>query len=96
MFFARLPLELRKQIYEYVMGEETIHLTLGTKKKFGHFICEDEEKAGRECTCRVLVGGRSSDRINSACLNMLRVCRRMYVSSFLCDSNLTPHYLLDS
>ncbi|KAJ4376162.1 hypothetical protein N0V83_001443 [Neocucurbitaria cava] len=31
-FFARLPIELRRMVYEYVMGEETVHLTLGTKK----------------------------------------------------------------
>ena len=84
MFFAMLPIELRRQVYEYVMGEETIHLTLGTKKKFGHFICEDSvhgEDAppqDRECSCRVLVGGRESERLSGACVRLLRVCRRMY------------------
>ncbi|KAL6708589.1 hypothetical protein ACN47E_002570 [Coniothyrium glycines] len=81
MFFARLPLELRKQVYEYVMGEATIHLTLGAKKKFRHFVCEDRAPRERECACRVLVGGRESERLNAACVRLLRVCRRMYSES---------------
>ncbi|CAO2651866.1 Nn.00g001490.m01.CDS01 [Neocucurbitaria sp. VM-36] len=88
IFFARLPIELRRMVYEYVMGEETVHLTLGTKKKFGHFICEARdgkvEGGERECGCRVLVGGRESERLSSACARMLRVCRRMY-------SEAVPH-----
>ncbi|KAH9866070.1 hypothetical protein J1614_008634, partial [Plenodomus biglobosus] len=40
-FFAKLPLELRRMVYEYVVGAETVHLTLGAKRRFGHFICED-------------------------------------------------------
>jgi hypothetical protein len=63
-------------VYEYVMGEETIHLTMGSKKRFGHFVCEDEA-GGRECGCRVLVGGREGERLSSACVRMLRTCRRM-------------------
>jgi len=58
-----------------------VHLTLGAKKRFGHFVCEDAcalERTGRDCKCRVLVGGRKSEKLNAACLNMLVVCRRMY------------------
>jgi hypothetical protein len=87
IFFAMLPIELRKTVYEYVMGNETVHLTLSAKKKkFGHFVCEDsiggweegvEGVEGRECGCRVLAGGRESEKLGSACLGMLRVCRRM-------------------
>lgn len=91
LFFARLPLELRRMVYEYVMGEETVHLTLSTKQKFGHFVCEGRDGGGgveggdeRECDCRVLVGGRESERLSSACARMLRVCRRMY-------SEAVPH-----
>ncbi|KAH8724068.1 hypothetical protein GQ44DRAFT_750402 [Phaeosphaeriaceae sp. PMI808] len=86
MFFAMLPLEIRRMVYEYVMGEETIHLTIGSKKRFGHFICEDcsEDMDTRECTCRVLVGGRDGERLSSACAKMLRVSRRMY-------SEAVPH-----
>ncbi|KAH7068096.1 hypothetical protein BKA63DRAFT_536534 [Paraphoma chrysanthemicola] len=83
MFFARLPLEIRKMVYEYVMGEETVHLTMGSKKRFGHFVCEDEEK-GRDCGCRVLVGGKEGERLSSAGVRMLRTCRRMY-------SEAVPH-----
>lgn len=50
LFFARLPLELRHMVYEYVMGGEVLHLTLSTKRRFGHCICdegrEDEEHNG--------------------------------------------------
>ncbi len=80
MFFARLPLELRRMVYDYVMGEETVHLTLSAKKKYGHFICERPNGSGddRECGCRVLVGGRDSGRLDRSCSQLLRVCRRMY------------------
>ncbi|KAF1849454.1 uncharacterized protein K460DRAFT_365334 [Cucurbitaria berberidis CBS 394.84] len=96
IFFARLPIELRRMVYEYVMGEETVHLTLSAKKKFGHFLCDAREEVGlggevagsmeneRDCWCRVLVGGRKSERLGGACANMLRVCRRMY-------SEAVPH-----
>ncbi|KAI8943008.1 hypothetical protein NX059_001046 [Plenodomus lindquistii] len=94
-FFAKLPLELRRAVYEYVVGSEVVHLTLGAKNRFGHFICEDKqnaEYAGRmpkECTCRVLVGGRDSQKMDAAALSMLSVCRRMYQES---TSHLyTPH-----
>jgi hypothetical protein len=79
-FFAKLPLEIRKSVYEYVNGEETIHLTLGTKKRFGHFICEDEgteATAAGECGCKVLVGGREGRRLGGECASLLRVCRRV-------------------
>lgn len=77
MFFAKLPLEMRKMVYEYVMGEETVHLTMGTKKRFGHFVCEDQCREEKDCTCRVLVGGREGERLDGACVAMLGVCRRM-------------------
>jgi hypothetical protein len=77
MFFANLPIEIRKIIYEYVMGERTVHLTMGSKKRFGHFVCEEEEVGQRECGCRVLVGGRQGERLESACVSILRTCRRM-------------------
>lgn len=34
LFFSKLPLELRRMIYELVVGEEVIHLTLAGKGKF--------------------------------------------------------------
>jgi hypothetical protein len=81
MMFAMLPLEIRKMVYEYVMGQETVHLTMGSKKKLGHFICEDcdadTDGDTRDCKCRVLVGGREGNRLSSACVRMLMVCRRM-------------------
>jgi hypothetical protein len=88
MFFAELPLEIRRMVYEYVVGSETVHLTLGTKQKFGHFVCEDGdgESEGRECSCKVLVGGRQSEKLDRACLGMMRTCRRMYV--FLLHAHL--------
>ena len=83
IFFAMLPTEVRKIVYEYVMGEETVHLTLGAKRRFAHFKCpvdgrgvaEDGEKG--DCGCRVLVGGAQSGRLSGACLCLLRTCRRM-------------------
>lgn len=81
-FFARLPLEIRTMVYEYVMGAETVHLTLGAKRRFGHFVCAAGEQGDKGweggCGCRVLVGGAGqSGRLSSACLRVLRVCRRM-------------------
>lgn len=78
-FFARLPIELRQMVYEYVMGAEIVHLTLSTKKKrFGHFICNSEGD-GREYMCRVLVFGKKGARLYSGGVTIARVCRRMYV-----------------
>ncbi|KAF1918430.1 hypothetical protein BDU57DRAFT_556010 [Ampelomyces quisqualis] len=81
-FFAKLPFELRTMVYEYVMGQEVVHLTLGSKKRFGHFICEDadEDFAGtlRECRCKVLVGGKQGQRLDQGGVNLLRTCRRLY------------------
>jgi hypothetical protein len=42
-----LPLEIRKMIYEFVMGEETVHLTFGSKKRFGNFICEEDRSGNK-------------------------------------------------
>jgi hypothetical protein len=76
MFFMMLPLELRKTVYEYVVGEEIVHLTMGSKKRFGHFLC-GECTEGKECACRVSVGGSVGARLDGACVKMLVVCRRM-------------------
>ncbi|KAF2710257.1 hypothetical protein K504DRAFT_255337 [Pleomassaria siparia CBS 279.74] len=95
MFFARLPLEVRREVYGYVFGGgETVHLTMGAKKRFGHFVCCDAETRGddvvvvvggssRECTCKVLVGGgrEGRRRLASECVDILRVCRRMYTET---------------
>ncbi|KAF2851648.1 hypothetical protein T440DRAFT_517137 [Plenodomus tracheiphilus IPT5] len=90
-FFAKLPLELRRMVYEFVVGSEVVHLTLGQKRRFGHFICEDDGRRrggggddDKECSCRVLVGGKESEKLNRGALNMLTVCRRMYIET-------TPH-----
>jgi hypothetical protein len=84
-FFARLPMELRRMVYEYVMGAEIVHLTLSTKKKrFGHFLC-DSEGDGREYMCRVLVFGKKGTRLYNGGPTILRACRRMYV--FFCLSD---------
>ncbi|OAL48931.1 hypothetical protein IQ07DRAFT_588318 [Pyrenochaeta sp. DS3sAY3a] len=93
-FFGKLPLELRRMVYEYVVLGATVHLTLGAKKKFGHFVCDEtvargegeegEGEGARECGCRVLVGGRESAKIGPECARVLRVCRRMY-------SEAVPH-----
>ncbi|KAF2123146.1 hypothetical protein BDV96DRAFT_481341 [Lophiotrema nucula] len=80
IFFAKLPFEIRMMVYEYVMGEETIHLTLGSKARFGHFLCDQEESL--ECGCRVLVGGRKGyRRFEHWILGSLVVCRRMYTEA---------------
>jgi hypothetical protein len=85
LFFARLPIELRRMVYEYVVGKETVHLTLSTKRRFGHFVCDatslaqNYELEKKECACRVLVGGRKSARLDAGGLAMVRCCRRMYV-----------------
>jgi hypothetical protein len=79
IFFAKLPIEIRKMIYELVMGEEeTVHLTLAVKKKFGHFLCDENQAADEECGCRVLVGGREGRRLDRSMLAMLKSCRRLY------------------
>jgi hypothetical protein len=81
MFFARLPIEIRRIVYEYVMGDEMVHLTLSTKQRFGHFVCEgsDEESKSEGCGCKVLVGGKQGTKLNGACTQLVRVCRRLYV-----------------
>ncbi|PVI00886.1 hypothetical protein DM02DRAFT_592037 [Periconia macrospinosa] len=73
-FFDKLPPEVRNLVYGYVMGEETVHLTMGAKKRFAHFVCQDEctsdyissRDEGRDdrvdqgwCRCKVLVGGKA-------------------------------------
>lgn len=75
-FFAMLPIEIRKMVYEYVVGEETVHL-LFAKKRFGHFICKGEGDGDGQCGCKVLVGGAQSGRLDGACVRMLVACRRM-------------------
>ncbi|KAL5399307.1 hypothetical protein PMIN06_007182 [Paraphaeosphaeria minitans] len=78
-FFAMLPIEIRKMVYEYVVGEETVHL-LFAKKRFRHFICRGDGGDG-ECGCKVLVGGSQCERLSRACVKMLVVCRRMYTEA---------------
>ena len=79
IFFALLPIELRRMVYEYVMGAEIVHLTLSTKKKrFGHFLCNSDGDS-REYMCRVLVFGKKGARLYSGGVTIARVCRRMYV-----------------
>ncbi|KAH7132607.1 hypothetical protein B0J11DRAFT_522092 [Dendryphion nanum] len=79
VFFALLPLEIRRMVYEYVMGEETVHLTLGTRRRFGHFVCEEcQDNEVLECNCRVLVGGRDSNQRLLGVMGVLKSCRRMY------------------
>ncbi|KAF2126955.1 hypothetical protein P153DRAFT_296995 [Dothidotthia symphoricarpi CBS 119687] len=79
IFFAMLPLEIRREVYEYVMGAESVHLTLGAKKRLGHFVCEEGgDGGGRECTCRVLGGGKGNGRLSRGGLSIAMACRRMY------------------
>jgi hypothetical protein len=79
MFFARLPIEIRKMVYEFVVGEEVVHLTFGARKRFGHFICEDTfDEGGKECGCRVLVGGRGGEKkVDCGGIGMVGSCWRM-------------------
>lgn len=81
-FFGKLPYELRIMIYEYMFGEgETIHLILGTKRKsYQHFICEEghaeDDRPRNECSCKVLVGGRETTKLNPGLFNFIKACRR--------------------
>ena len=84
-FFAQLPIEIRKIVYEYVVGQETIHL-LFAKKRFGHFICPGGENE-EECDCKVLVGGAHVQHLSNACVRMLVICLRMLVDA------LSTHFL---
>ncbi|KAF2650733.1 hypothetical protein K491DRAFT_608311 [Lophiostoma macrostomum CBS 122681] len=92
-FFGALPLEIRRLVYEYVVGEgEVVHLTLGVKRRYGHFLCDADQIGGRvgiDCGCRVLVGGRESRRLEQSALAMVRVCRRMYSEAI--SSLYRPH-----
>ena len=97
-FFARLPIELRRIVYEYVMGEHVVHLTLSTKRRYGHFVCDSEEgeegsEQPRQCTCRVLVGGRKGARLDRASTDMLRACKLMYAFNSLPHLPSTSHAL---
>jgi hypothetical protein len=97
MLFSRLPIEVRKMVYEYVMGEEVVHLTLGAKRKFGHFICPgprspatSRAKEQSDCECKILVGGVAlATKLDPACLRLLKVCRRMYHETL--PHLYTPH-----
>ncbi|KAF2727209.1 hypothetical protein EJ04DRAFT_479405 [Polyplosphaeria fusca] len=82
-FFARLPLELRRMVYEFVIGESAVvHLTLGSRARFGHFVCSAGERGeGGECGCRVLVGGRKGLEMGGWWMGVLGVCRRMYTEA---------------
>ncbi|KAF2263000.1 hypothetical protein CC78DRAFT_534406 [Lojkania enalia] len=79
-FFSALPYEIRVMVYELVMGCETVHLTLGSKGRFGHFVCPEGE-AREGCGCRVLVGGGREMRLGGWMVGVLRVCRRMYTEA---------------
>lgn len=83
LFFARLPIELRRMVYEFVMGEEVVHLTLSQKRRFGHCICHSEadnpKRGNQQCSCRVLVGGKKGARLDGGAAALVRTCRRMYV-----------------
>jgi hypothetical protein len=92
MFFARLPAELRKMVYDYVMGSSTVHLTMGSRKRFGHFVCDAED----ECGCRVLVGGKEGTRLDGGCVALLRTCRRMCVLSPPPVSQTVPRVSADA
>lgn len=81
LFFSKLPLELRRMIYELVIGEEVLHLTLASKGKFEHFLCEEgnlDFALGRGCSCRVLAGGNVGKRLGTWILGYLMICRRVY------------------
>lgn len=73
LFFSMLPIEIRKMVYEYVAGQETVHM-LFARKRFGHFICPGEDG---KCDCKVLVGGAQNGRLSGACVRILVTCRRM-------------------
>ena len=88
-FFAKLPLEVRRMVYDYLYEGKTIHLKLGEKKEklgrkevtFGNFVCT-QERVG-QCTCRVVVAGSpletSLPQLEGAQLALVRTCRRMCV-----------------
>lgn len=88
-FFAQLPIEIRKIIYEYVVGEEIVHLVFA-KKKFGHFLCPSQNQ-GVECTCKVLVGGTQCKQLNGSCVKMLTTCRRMQVTLISTTRPISNH-----
>ena len=79
LFFSKLPLELRRMIYELVVGEEVIHLTLARKGKFEHFLCEGNLgfALGCGCSCRVLAGRNVDKRLGTWILGYLMICRRV-------------------
>ena len=80
LFFSKLPLELRRMIYELVVGEEVIHLTLAGKGKFEHFLCEERNLGfalGCGCSCRVLAGRNVDKRLGTWILGYLMICRRV-------------------
>jgi hypothetical protein len=71
-------------VYEFVVGGEVVHLTFGARKRFGHFVCEgsgeagkNRDEVGRECGCRVLVGGRGGGKRVDGCIGMVGSCWRM-------------------
>ncbi|XPS79009.1 hypothetical protein M3J09_011003 [Ascochyta lentis] len=88
VFFAKVPMEIRRMVYGYLYEGETIHLTIGEKKeklgrretKFGNFICTQEHIG--QCTCRVVVAGSpletSLPQLDAGHLGLIRSCRRLY------------------
>ncbi|KAF2276811.1 uncharacterized protein EI97DRAFT_433042 [Westerdykella ornata] len=103
-FFGKLPYELRVMVYEYLVEKgETVHLTLGAKKrKYGHFLCEEREleeivalleradMSHRDCGCKVLVGGSNDCRkLEDGIFAMMQTCRRGYLETM--PYLYTPH-----
>jgi hypothetical protein len=75
-----LPLEVRRQIYEEVIGGYTIHIYhLEAYKRMGHVRCKDS--CSEFCTARSMYKQKGApDSVgNISLLAPLLSCRRMYV-----------------
>lgn len=80
----QLPLEVRRQIYEEVLGGYVIHIYfVQAYRRLSHIRCKDRSPLCKGTTCRTRhkVPGAKDPWGNISLLHMLQSCRRMLVYS---------------
>jgi hypothetical protein len=96
-FFSLLPKEVRLLIYEKVLGGRVLHIVRRTKQ-MGHVPCkrrDSEEESCRALGCRGFKEFNgyyaSNGEEHGGLIQMLQVCRRLYVQYFHACLFLNPN-----
>ncbi|RFU34861.1 hypothetical protein B7463_g1482, partial [Scytalidium lignicola] len=77
----KLPLEIRRQIYEEVLGGHVFHIYfVQAYRRLSHTRCKDRSTPCNGAVCRsmVKIPGAKDDWGNISLLHMLQSCRRVY------------------